>query len=172
MSGFHFRKYKKSFLLRKRKNFFNSRAWKLHFWNYNDFLGCGCEFFFFLGGGEGVGVRGVEGGLGWEECQVALKYTTGIQGIQAIFYREKKIEKSLLSKKNQKGDNFPSTVFESNEHGWSFPVFAGLSRLWHMKNKGVQQSNAWTRNSEAADGWKVTPNPPSRHVVVCADYPF
>ena len=109
---------------------------------------------FFLGGGEGVGVgvRGVQGVLGWEECQVALKYTTGIQGIQAIFYREKKIEKSLLSKKNQKGDNFPSTVFESNEHGWSFPVFAGLSRLWHMKNKGVQQSNAWTRNSEAADG--------------------
>ena len=29
-------------------------------------------------------------------------------------------------KQNQKQDNFPSSVFESNEHSLSIPVFVGL----------------------------------------------
>ena len=38
---------------------------------------------------------------------------------------------SLSSKQNQKPDNFPSTVFESNKHGLSFPVFVGVGlRQW------------------------------------------
>ena len=36
---FHFRKYKKSFLLEKYKNFFNIRVRKFHSWNINNFLG-------------------------------------------------------------------------------------------------------------------------------------
>ena len=33
----------------------------------------------------------------------------------------------LLYKQNQTPDNFPSTVFESNEHGPAFPVFVGFT---------------------------------------------
>ena len=41
-----------------------------------------------------------------------------------------------------------------------------------MKNKGVRQSDASPRNSEAIDETKVARHPISRPVVVCDDYPF
>ena len=45
-AGFHFRKYMKSFLLRKYKNFFNIRARKFHFLKYKEFFS-GWIFFIF-----------------------------------------------------------------------------------------------------------------------------
>ena len=52
---------------------------------------------------------------------------TWVYRVYSLFFIEKKqLQTSLLSKQNQKRDNFPSTVFESNEHGLSFPVFVGL----------------------------------------------
>ena len=45
------------------------------------------------------------------------------QGIQGAFIEKKQIQTSLLFKQNQKQDIFPSTVFESNEHGLSFPIY-------------------------------------------------
>ena len=47
-----------------------------------------------------------------------------------------------------------------------------IIRLWHKKNKGVQQSHASSRNSEAIAMWKVACHPLNRHVVVCDDYSF
>ena len=41
-----------------------------------------------------------------------------------------------------------------------------------MKNKGVQQSHASSRNSEAIEVWKVTCNPPSGRVVAWMIIPF
>ena len=46
------------------------------------------------------------------------------------------------------------------------------TRLWHKKNKGVRQSHASSRYSEAIDVWKVARHPPSRRVVACDDYSF
>ena len=46
-------------------------------------------------------------------------------GIQTLFYGAEITEVSCLPRANQP-DNFLSTMFESNEHGWSFPVFIGL----------------------------------------------
>ena len=46
-SGFHFQKYKKSFLLRKYKNFFNLTSRKFHFWKYKE-LFSGLVFFQFF----------------------------------------------------------------------------------------------------------------------------
>ena len=51
-------------------------------------------------------------------------------------------------------------------------VLVKLSRLQHKKKKGVQQSHASSRNSEAIDVWKVACHPPSRRVVACDDYSF
>ena len=48
----------------------------------------------------------------------------------------------------------------------------GGHRLWHMKNKGVQQLHASSLNSKAIDMWKVTRHPQSRHVVACNDNLF
>ena len=48
------------------------------------------------------------------------------------------------------------------------PIF----RLRHKKNKGVRQSHASSRNSEAIDVWKVARHLPNRRVVVCDDYSF
>ena len=46
-AGFHFRKYKKSFVLRKYKIFLNIKATrKFHFLKYKEFFG-GCGFLFF-----------------------------------------------------------------------------------------------------------------------------
>ena len=50
-------------------------------------------------------------------------------------------------------------------------VNAGFS-IWHMKNKGVQQSHASSRNSEAIDVLKVAPHTTSGRVVACDDYSF
>ena len=47
-----------------------------------------------------------------------------------------------------------------------------VCRLRHMKNKGVQQSHALSRNSEAMYIWKVARHPPNRCVVVYDDYSF
>ena len=47
-----------------------------------------------------------------------------------------------------------------------------MLRLQHMQNKGVQQSDTSSWNSEAIDVWKVTHHPPSRCVVACDDYSF
>ena len=41
-----------------------------------------------------------------------------------------------------------------------------------MKNKGVQQSHALSRNSETRDIRKVACHPPSRRVVACETNPF
>ena len=46
------------------------------------------------------------------------------------------------------------------------------NRLWHIKNKGVRQSHASSRNSEAINVWKVTCHPPSRLALTCDDYSF
>ena len=47
-------------------------------------------------------------------------------GIQTIFHRERNNRQvSCLPRTKQPG-KFPSTVFDSSEHGRSFPVFAGL----------------------------------------------
>ena len=45
-------------------------------------------------------------------------------------------------------------------------------KLWHMKNKGVQQLHVSSWNSKAIDVWKVAQHPPRKHVVACDDYPF
>ena len=47
-------------------------------------------------------------------------------GIQTVFYRETDNRWVSCIPRTNQPDNFPSTVFESNEHGWSFPVFVGL----------------------------------------------
>ena len=41
-----------------------------------------------------------------------------------------------------------------------------------MKDKGVQQLQALTLNSEAIEKWKVARHPPSSRVVVCDYYSF
>ena len=47
-------------------------------------------------------------------------------GIQTLFHKERNNRQvSCLPRTNQP-DNFPSTMFESNEYGRSFPVFVGL----------------------------------------------
>ena len=46
-AGFHFREYKKSFLLKKYKNFFNIRARKLHSQKCSEFF-FGVDFFYFF----------------------------------------------------------------------------------------------------------------------------
>ena len=47
-------------------------------------------------------------------------------GIQTLFHKERNNRQvSCLPRTNQP-DNFPSTMFESNEYGHSFPVFVGL----------------------------------------------
>ena len=45
-------------------------------------------------------------------------------------------------------------------------------RLWHIKNKGVQQLHTLSQNSEAIDVWKIACHPPSRHMVAYNDYSF
>ena len=45
-------------------------------------------------------------------------------------------------------------------------------RLWHMKNRDVQQLHASSLNSGAIDVRKVACHPPSRCVVACGDYLF
>ena len=54
-------------------------------------------------------------------------------------------------------------------HVWLQNVYF---KLWHMKNKGVWQSHASSRNSEAINVWTVERHPPSRRVVACDDYSF
>ena len=54
----------------------------------------------------------------------------------------------------------------------SVPGFPTYCRLRLMKSKGVRQSQASSRNSEAIDVWKVTRHPPSRRMVACHDYSF
>ena len=43
-----------------------------------------------------------------------------------FFIKKKPLQTCVLSKQNQRPDNFLSTVFESNEHGLSFTVFVAL----------------------------------------------
>ena len=49
-----------------------------------------------------------------------------ILGIQTVFYRERNNRRVSDLPRTKQQDNSPSTVFESNEHGPSFPVFASL----------------------------------------------
>ena len=50
-------------------------------------------------------------------------------GIQTVIYRERNNRQVFCLTRTKQLDNFPSSVFESSEHGWSFPVFVGL-RQW------------------------------------------
>ena len=59
----------------------------------------------------------------------------------------------------------------AGKSGFSF-FKKGKYRLRHRKNKGVRQSYASSRNSEAVDVWKITRHPPSRRVVACDNFPF
>ena len=47
-------------------------------------------------------------------------------GIQTVIYRERNNRQVFCLTRTKQLDNFPSSVFESSEHGWSFPVFVGL----------------------------------------------
>ena len=47
-------------------------------------------------------------------------------GIQTVFYRQRNKRQVSCLLRTKQPDNFPSTVFKSNEHGWSFPVLVGL----------------------------------------------
>ena len=47
-------------------------------------------------------------------------------GIQTLFYRERNNRQVSCLPRTKQPDNFLSTMFESNEHGRSFPVFVGL----------------------------------------------
>ena len=55
-------------------------------------------------------------------------------------------------------------------HELASPVGAYIFQ--HMKNKGMQQSDALPENSEAIDVWKNACHPPSRHVVAYDYYPI
>ena len=47
-------------------------------------------------------------------------------GIQTVFHRKRNNRQVSCLPRTKQPCNFPSTVFESNEYGQSFPVFAGL----------------------------------------------
>ena len=47
-------------------------------------------------------------------------------GIQTVFYGEINNRQVSCLPRTKQPDNFPSTMFKSNEHGWSFPWFVGL----------------------------------------------
>ena len=47
-------------------------------------------------------------------------------GIQTVIYRERNNRRVSCLTRTKQPDNFPSSVFESNDHGRSFPVFVGL----------------------------------------------
>ena len=47
-------------------------------------------------------------------------------GIQTVFYREKNNKRLSCLPRTKQPDNFQSTVIESSEDVWSFPVFACL----------------------------------------------
>ena len=47
-------------------------------------------------------------------------------GIQALFYKGRNNRQVSCLPRTKKPDNFLSTMFGSNEHGQSFPVFVGL----------------------------------------------
>ena len=49
-------------------------------------------------------------------------------GIQTVFYKERHNERVFCLPRTKQPDNSPSTVFESNEHGRSLPVFASLKQ--------------------------------------------
>ena len=66
-----------------------------------------------------------------------------------------------------------SSQDEKSCFSWYSFWYSFLSvRLPHMKNKGVRQSRASSRNSEATDVWKVACHPPSRRVLTCSNYFF
>ena len=46
-------------------------------------------------------------------------------GIRTAFYRERNNRRVSCLPRTKQLDNFLSTVFDSNEHGQSFPVFVG-----------------------------------------------
>ena len=47
-------------------------------------------------------------------------------GIQTSFHRERNNTQVSCLPRTKQPDNFPPTMFESNEHDRSFPVFVGL----------------------------------------------
>ena len=47
-------------------------------------------------------------------------------GIQTVFYRETNNRQVSCLPRNNQPDKFLSSLFKSNEHGQSFPVFVGL----------------------------------------------
>ena len=49
-------------------------------------------------------------------------------GIQTVFYKERHNERVFCLPRTKQPDNSPSTVFESNEHGRSLPVFVSLKQ--------------------------------------------
>ena len=55
-------------------------------------------------------------------------------GIQTVIYRERNNSQVFCLTRTKQPDNCPSSMFESNEHGRSFPVFVGFKTAGLLVN--------------------------------------
>ena len=83
-------------------------------------------------------------------------------GIQTLFCRERNNRQVPCLPRTKQPDNFPSTMFEGNEHGWSFPVFVGLRQQVRLLANILIRTSRLCRNRDFA---QITHTPSNTHIM-------
>ena len=105
----------------------------------------------------------------WNRIQCCLSKKAVFFNLKVVFQLRKRLS-TLFTFKDKLNKMLRSNLVEQFKGSICNDTYYGKTKryfcLRHMKNKGVRQSHALPRNSEAIDVWKVARHPRSRPVVL------